>query len=186
MTKSRCRNRWGIIPLDITGTVVEVKPFDQYVVKVHGSGRLTARNRKFLRRVTPYAQENTPPVTVHGPQSGQSPGGHVQNEYLVPAEASDEQHVDEPAREPLVVEEDSTPPVEAAVPPVEIRRSSRSRREPDRLEVDWGGKSYEKKLIVPPQDCMTASHSLDYSYCLYPARPGGGEGIYGDGCIARC
>ena len=173
-------SRW-----DITGTIVEVKPFDQYVVKVHGSGRLTARNRKFLRRVTPYAQENTPPVTVHGPQSGQSPGGHVQNEYLVPAEASDEQHVDEPAREPLVVEEDSTPPVEAAVPPVEIRRSSRSRREPDRLEVDWGGKSYEKKLIVPPQDCMTASHSLDYSDCLYPARPGGGEGIYGDGSVSN-
>ena len=118
---------------------------------------------------------------MHVPQSGQSPGGQVQHEYLVPAEASDEQHVDEPAREPLVVEEDSTPPVEAAVPPMENRRSTRSRREPDRLEVDWGGKSYEKKLIVPPQDCMTASHSLDYSDCLYPARPGGGEGFYGGG-----
>ena len=34
---------------DITETVVEVKPFDQYVIKVHGSGRLTTRNRKFLR-----------------------------------------------------------------------------------------------------------------------------------------
>ena len=49
-------SRW-----DITGTIVEVRPFDQYVVKVHGSGRLTTRNRKFLRKVTPYAQEKTQP-----------------------------------------------------------------------------------------------------------------------------
>ena len=37
-----------------TGTVVEVKDHDQYVVKVHGSGRLTTRNRRFLRNVTPF------------------------------------------------------------------------------------------------------------------------------------
>ena len=34
---------------DRTGTVVEVKPHDQYIVKVDGSGRLTTRNRRFLR-----------------------------------------------------------------------------------------------------------------------------------------
>ena len=39
-------SRW-----DLTGIVVEVKPFDQYLVKVHGSGRLTLRNRKFLKKV---------------------------------------------------------------------------------------------------------------------------------------
>ena len=42
-------SRW-----DITGTVVEVRQHDQYVVKVHGSGRLTLRNRKFLKKIPPY------------------------------------------------------------------------------------------------------------------------------------
>ena len=42
-------SRW-----DITGEIVEVKTFDQYVVRIHGSGRMTTRNRKFLKLITPY------------------------------------------------------------------------------------------------------------------------------------
>ena len=38
---------------DCTGTVVDVYPNDQYMVKVDGSGRLTMRNRKFLRPIKP-------------------------------------------------------------------------------------------------------------------------------------
>ena len=34
-----------------TGTVVECKDHDQYTVKVDGTGRLTLRNRKFLRKL---------------------------------------------------------------------------------------------------------------------------------------
>jgi len=39
-----------------TGRVVEVLKFDQYIVKVNGSGRLTRRNRRFLRKFeqSPY------------------------------------------------------------------------------------------------------------------------------------
>ena len=40
---------------DITGVIVEVKEHDQYVVKVDGSGRMTLRNRKFLKKITPYS-----------------------------------------------------------------------------------------------------------------------------------
>ena len=32
---------------------MEVLPFDQYIVKVSGSNRLTRRNRKFLRAYEP-------------------------------------------------------------------------------------------------------------------------------------
>ena len=39
---------------DKAGIVVEVKPFHQYLVKKDGSGIPTLRNRKFLRRFTPY------------------------------------------------------------------------------------------------------------------------------------
>ena len=58
----RIQNQTGPHPLkwDKTGTVVEVRQFDQYVVRVDGSGRVTLRNRKFLRRYTPVLQP--PPI----------------------------------------------------------------------------------------------------------------------------
>ena len=51
----RIQNQRGPHPLkwDKTGSIVEVRQFDQYVVKVDGSGRVTVRNRKFLRRYEP-------------------------------------------------------------------------------------------------------------------------------------
>ena len=39
-------NKW-----ERTGTIVEERDFDKYVVKVDGSGRLTLRNRRFLRKL---------------------------------------------------------------------------------------------------------------------------------------
>ena len=46
------QNQTGNHPLrwDRTGLVIEVKQFDQYAVKVDGWGRVTLRNRKFLRK----------------------------------------------------------------------------------------------------------------------------------------
>ena len=38
-------NKW-----DTTGLVIEVRQFDQYVVRVDGSGQKTLRNRQFLRK----------------------------------------------------------------------------------------------------------------------------------------
>ena len=57
-------SRW-----DITGTVVEVKDHEQYIVKVHGSGRLTTRNRKFLKRVEPYCGDPSSDTSVPIPAS---------------------------------------------------------------------------------------------------------------------
>ncbi len=46
------QNQHGPAPTkwDKTGTIVEHRPHDQYIVKVSGSGRLTLRNRRFLRK----------------------------------------------------------------------------------------------------------------------------------------
>ena len=46
------QNQTGRFPKkwDRSGIIVEVKENDQYVVKVTGSGRLTLRNRIFLRK----------------------------------------------------------------------------------------------------------------------------------------
>ena len=45
---------------DKTGEVIEVKDYDQYLVLVHGSGRLTLRNRQFLRKIVPYWARDVP------------------------------------------------------------------------------------------------------------------------------
>ena len=49
------QNQHGNQPLrwDRSGVVVECRPYDQYVIRVHGSNRLTLRNRKFLRCYDP-------------------------------------------------------------------------------------------------------------------------------------
>ena len=39
---------------------MECNKFDQYVVKMDGTGRLTKRNRKFLRRLTPITRRPLP------------------------------------------------------------------------------------------------------------------------------
>ena len=51
----RIQNQVGLYPRkwDKTGLVIEVRQFDQYIVRVDGSGRSTLRNRKFLRKYTP-------------------------------------------------------------------------------------------------------------------------------------
>ena len=51
----RLQNQIGPHPIkwDKAGRVLEVRQFDQYVVKVNGSDMMTLRNRKFLRKYTP-------------------------------------------------------------------------------------------------------------------------------------
>ena len=53
----RVQNQTGKDPRrwDKTGVIIEVRQFDQYAVKIHGSGRVTLRNRKFLRRYVPFS-----------------------------------------------------------------------------------------------------------------------------------
>ena len=67
----RIQNQTGPHPTkwDKTGIVVEVRQFDQYVVRVDGSGRVTLRNRKFLRKYTPVIPR-APIMMVPGPATG--------------------------------------------------------------------------------------------------------------------
>ncbi|MEW8309573.1 MAG: DDE-type integrase/transposase/recombinase [Candidatus Thiodiazotropha endolucinida] len=60
----RVQNQIGPHPLkwDRTGTVVEVRQFDQYVIKIDGSGRVTLRNRQFLRKYVPVYPKNCRPM----------------------------------------------------------------------------------------------------------------------------
>ena len=58
-------NKW-----DRTGVVVEQLPFDQFLVRVDGSGRITRRNRRQLRKFVPFR-----PTTS---QQLLTPAGHLQ------------------------------------------------------------------------------------------------------------
>ena len=78
---------------DKTGVIIEVLPFDQYRIRVDGSGRVTLRNRQFLRRlghddsITDTAP--TQPVDTLD-QVGAEVEGGVSAEY---ASAASEQHI---------------------------------------------------------------------------------------------
>ena len=69
----RIQNQSGPNPTkwDRSGVIVEVKQFDQYIVRVDGSGRVTLRNRKFLRKYIPVLTRkpmiNRPGLTVVHP-----------------------------------------------------------------------------------------------------------------------
>ncbi len=55
---------------DKSGVVVETKDNDQYVVKVAGSGRLTLRNRRFLRKYEPHYKQAPEMRVGHSNHSG--------------------------------------------------------------------------------------------------------------------
>ena len=65
---------------DRTGLVIEVKQFDQYAVRVDGSGRVTLRNRNFLRKFDKMVVDHIP-STTHTIQSLKT---HNNAEHLSP------------------------------------------------------------------------------------------------------
>ena len=77
---------------DKTGVVMECKDYDQYVVKVDGTGRLTLRNRKFLRLLTPIPKRtaptdqnrNLPIITFKMPNSYDAPEDSTPSYPTVP------------------------------------------------------------------------------------------------------
>ena len=58
----RLQNQTGPRPKkwEKTGVVVEVRQHNQYLIRVDGSGRLTLRNRQFLRTYEPLHPKKTP------------------------------------------------------------------------------------------------------------------------------
>ena len=58
----RIQNQTGNAPRrwDKSGQVIEVRQNDQYAIKVHGSGRVTLRNRQFLRLYVPHTEKPCP------------------------------------------------------------------------------------------------------------------------------
>ena len=140
--------------------VVEVKGNDQYTVRVDGSGRMTVRNRRFLKKITLYV------MTKHF-KTGDSPVGQplVVSETAPPLRSS-QSVPDLPLQSPPPVpESEAVPDLELVGPPVvatppdlqldpeqrsteTLRRSSRTSKQTDRLQMSWGTKSYAQELSI--------------------------------------
>ena len=147
-------SRW-----DITGVVVEVKSHDQYLVKVHGSGRMTLRNRKFLKKILPYCPSprmNPLPLDIPLPKDD---AGETSSDMSHTSSTPDDNvseptnHSDDPTRAPSDEQQGDVQPkhVQQQQPAVEEpttstgpRRSTRTTAEPQRLNIQsWGGQSYD-------------------------------------------
>ena len=86
---------------DKTGVVVEVKQHDQYVIRVDGSGRTTLRNRKFLRKFTPYnyaGQQPTYPSNLSKPYMKEATAGYQRIE--LPCQNQEQSSTNDTQRSP--------------------------------------------------------------------------------------
>ena len=134
---------------DITGVVVEAGNHDQYTVKIHGSGRITLRNRRFLKKITPYSQvtkefAGRDPVYIE-PQK-------IDVEGTEKDPSSDENATEDTLMEPRhPCNKDSEDIPEIQLEEQEengVRRSGRQRSQPNRLNVQsWTGQSYEASAL---------------------------------------
>ena len=158
-------SRW-----DLTGVIVEVKSHDQYPIKVHGSGRLTLRNRKFIKKIEPYGTCDLPELA---PWRCDPEDSSIENRDMDRQKKnlsdnspnllshSDEMHHSSTDQQDAFEEipdievsdpvEDCNPLPSSSSPDenLPLRRSSRNRAEPDRLNVtSWKGKSCDSKSMV--------------------------------------
>ena len=156
----RIQNQTGLYPRrwERTGTVIEVRQHDQYVIRVDGSRRVTLRNRKFLRRFTPVQRniplgllvhtsihtdrqtkdrsQNTQPITAEVPHPEES----THTSYLPPVPVTHDTYT-APVTAPVnadgpveVLRIPPSPPLVVPPSPPMLRRSTRDRRPPSRLD----------------------------------------------------
>ena len=131
------QNQDGNKPLrwDRTGTIIQSKEYDQYEVKMDGSGRLSLRNRRFLRPITPFTRREPG-------QDRDTPGSSESHQSPVLGEPStDSVSIPESPTAPEAPVTPSLPvvttiPVTPAQPmvPATPRRSVRERQQPARLK----------------------------------------------------
>ena len=118
-------NKW-----DLTGQVVEVKQHDQYVIKLDHSGRLTLRNRKYIRV---WKTPNNIPQ-----QNQMDPVPEIGMPNILEEELNTPQETEIPYNPPADVEPRiTTQPMTIEIEhqdEVPLRRSHRTTKLPDRLQ----------------------------------------------------
>ena len=170
---------------DITGVVVEKGDHDQYMVRIHGSGRLTLRNRRFLKKIIPYSHgvvdRDTRALSDLGDDSvlnrlnvnedsdNQTTREDDHQEVTIPQEEKELEKITDQIQEQIVDEP---------------RRSTRQRVQPERLDIkSWKGKSYDVASVPLDESEVwyesegKERHSVQSNrYALHQEMTGGGRG----------
>ena len=116
LCQNTCTNQW-----DRSGIVVKCCGFRQYEIKVHGSGRITTRNRIHLRRVGVFIPVVVQTKVTHG---------DVQSELSVSERENSEISSEHPISDDYLHQENIDN---------YLRRSGKERRAPNRYG-DWENK----------------------------------------------
>ena len=146
----RLQNQIGLNPKrwDKTGSVIEVKQHDQYIIRVDGSRHVTLRNRKFLQKYIPVHQtpsftDNTLPVpTPSLRQARITPANKHSKTQVAPIplpslklpEETHSELIHQPITPPVLV---TFTPSSTATQDPSLRRSKRIRMPPPHLK-DYG------------------------------------------------
>ena len=132
------QNQTGNYPKrwDRTGVIVEVNPHDQYTVKIDGSGRLTVRNRRFLRRFQPATMEIQPAPTY----LTETKYNHTQKEQFPPVNIGNETLIG-----PVDMHENPIEPMATQTPPP-IHQPAESPKEVRKTLPAESSKEVSKKL----------------------------------------
>ena len=110
--------------------------FDQYTVKIDGSGRLTVRNRRFLRRFQPATMEIQPAPTY----LTETKYNHTQKEQFPPVNIGNETLIG-----PVDMHENPIEPMATQTPPP-IHQPAESPKEVRKTLPAESSKEVSKKL----------------------------------------
>ena len=137
------QNQHGSHPTrwDKTGVITQVGQHDQYMVRVHGSRRLTARNRRFLKKFLPLGEkmmEQHPGPLIKMPRPENSaPSVPISTPPDVTESAPSHETAPPLPEEPSEMPKEAPTPLPSAVVPEPVmmeptlRRSTRTKTKPD-------------------------------------------------------
>ena len=131
---------------DRTGEIMECRPHNQYTVKIDASGRITLRNRQYLRKYTPSPRNVLRGVllpTINSDHHTEEPTS--QPETAIQNNNNETAHCDppiadsvDPSSEPNLTATDEPPQLTEPIVP-QLRRSERV-RQPTRVYDPSSGK----------------------------------------------
>ena len=158
------QNLLGNHPLrwDRTGMVVEVRQHDQYGVKIDGTGRITFRNRRNLRKFGHRESPRELPQRLPSPQNKKvmpekdmelsSPRAMLPAQPYVEHPVSTPRHNDPPLSPPAptqTTEFRATTPVSPANPPPSTPRSALPSQTPTTATPSRGARSALPRRVLP-------------------------------------
>ena len=137
----RIQNQSGAHPnkWDRTGIVAEVRQYDQYIIRVDGSGRATLRNRKFLRKYIPVVTRN--PLLMQPDYQFTQPSNKTTVTPLVP------KTLDHPAVPAPVHNSDKSKPIHPASPT--DQNTQRGAHIPESPQIPNSPASSSKQITSP-------------------------------------